>query len=264
MRAARLSALLAMLLVSMLASGCFSTTPDGGISGLVLMESAALTPPKSAPAEQPHRMWGTLYYVHAASVSGSSEAVPLRGQKGQSLGVRLSVRDWCNAAREGTVAVETERGTRTFNHAGWGSRRQTNCAPIFPGVAAGDLARFERTVFMALPGDAPDGLGSDSRYRLVPYRTVAVDKSRYPLGTAFYIPGLKGRTISRDEVHDGYVFAADTGVGVHGNHLDFFIGHTTENPAPDIFTGSARSTFEARVVTDDAVVKRLRNMHLRR
>jgi len=139
---------------------------------------------------------------------------------------------------------------------------QADCKGIFPDVAHKNIARFERTVFARVPKDAPQGLGSDSRFRLVPYRTVAVDRTQFPLGTVLYIPQLEGRSTPAG-MHDGYVFAADTGVGVSGNHLDFFLGQDTRNPAPDLFTSSSRGKFEVFVVTDAEVVRRMRAMHLR-
>ncbi len=205
--------------------------------------------------------WGTVYYIQAARAYSGDGGVSLRGPAGQSLGASLSVRDFCRAAREGTVTVSGGKAV-TFNHAGWTDRPQTDCSKVFPRVRRDEVARFERTVFEPVPSDAPEGLGSDSRYRLVPYRTVAVDISVFPMGSVLFIPRLKGKKTPIG-VHDGYVFAGDTGVGINGPHLDFFLGRTTANPAPDIFTGGPATRFDVELVTDSAVIERLRRQHLR-
>jgi hypothetical protein len=91
---------------------------------------------------------------------------------------------------------------------------------------------------------------------------VAVDKAVFPLGTVLFIPKLKGRNTPIG-IHDGYVFAGDTGVGVRGPHLDFFLGRSRANPAPDVFSGGAATRFDVQIVTDTAVIQRLRRQHLR-
>src|SRR5262249_35255408 len=55
---------------------------------------------------------------------------------------------------------------------------------------------------------APFGVGAPG-YRLVPYRTVAVDPRRVKLGTVLYIPCLVGIPLPTGEVHDGFGFAHD-------------------------------------------------------
>jgi hypothetical protein len=218
-----------------------------------------LKPVRTGKSEK--RVWGTVYYIQAAKAYSGRGGVSLRSPGGKPLGTILSVNDFCRAAREGTVAVNGGR-EGTFNHAGWTDLAQTDCSKVFPRVARDEVARFERTVFAPVPSDAPEGLGSDSRYRLVPYRTVAVDKSVFPLGSVLFIPKLKGRKTPVG-AHDGYVFAGDTGVGVIGPHLDFFLGRSMANPAPDVFAGGPSTRFNVELVTDPAVIQRLRRQHLR-
>lgn len=227
-------------------------------------KSVEIAKPDDEPAasQSGKRAWGTVYYIQAAAAHGGNGGVSLRGPSGEVLGATLSVKDFCRAAREGTVAVSGGPRSGTFNHAGWSDAAQTDCSKVFPRIDPDEIARFERTVFAPVPSDAPDGLGSDSRYRLVPYRTVAVDKSVFPLGTVLFISKLKGKKTPIG-VHDGYVFAGDTGVGVKGSHLDFFLGRSRANPAPDVFTGGSATRFDVQVVTDPAVIQRLHSQHLR-
>jgi 3D (Asp-Asp-Asp) domain-containing protein len=67
------------------------------------------------------------------------------------------------------------------------------------------------------------GIGEDG-YKLIPYRTVAVDPKVIKLGTVLYLPALKGIRLPSGEIHDGFVFAHDTGQGIDGNRIDLFVG----------------------------------------
>ena len=53
-----------------------------------------------------------------------------------------------------------------------------------------------------------DGL---QNYKLIPFRTIAVDKSIIPYGTVIFILKVKGKIVSLpnglDVIHDGYFFA---------------------------------------------------------
>jgi 3D (Asp-Asp-Asp) domain-containing protein len=70
---------------------------------------------------------------------------------------------------------------------------------------------------------APYGIGEDG-YKLIPFRTVAVDPKVIKIGTVLYIPALKGIRLPSGEVHDGFVFAHDTGQGIDGDRIDVFVG----------------------------------------
>ena len=69
----------------------------------------------------------------------------------------------------------------------------------------------------------PWGVGVQSR-PLVPFRSLAVDKSQIPYGAHVYIPEFDGVQMpsSYGFVHDGCFEADDTGGGIVGAHVDFF------------------------------------------
>jgi len=74
----------------------------------------------------------------------------------------------------------------------------------------------------------PWGIGVQNR-ALEPYRSVAVDRTVIPYGTHLWIAELDGVPVPGeapwgDFVHDGCVIAADTGGGIVGQHVDWFVG----------------------------------------
>ncbi|MCA9676947.1 MAG: hypothetical protein H6708_14850 [Kofleriaceae bacterium] len=74
----------------------------------------------------------------------------------------------------------------------------------------------------------PWGYGVQNR-ALEPFRSIAVDRDVIAYGTGIYLAELDGVTMPGDAgwgqfVHDGCVVAADTGGGIVGEHVDFFVG----------------------------------------
>jgi 3D (Asp-Asp-Asp) domain-containing protein len=112
---------------------------------------------------------------------------------------------------------------------------------------------------------APFGLGTGG-YQLVPFRTIAVDRSQIPLGSVIYIPAARGVSITlpsgEQVLHDGYFFAADVGGAIRGNHIDVFIGVADRNPFPFV-KSRASGSFEAYLVEDPEISRILTAMHRR-
>lgn len=78
------------------------------------------------------------------------------------------------------------------------------------------------------PADHPWGTGVQDR-PLVPYRSIAVDPAVIPYGTKLWVAELDGVAVPGAApwggfVHDGCVLAADTGGGIVGTHIDWFVG----------------------------------------
>jgi 3D (Asp-Asp-Asp) domain-containing protein len=69
------------------------------------------------------------------------------------------------------------------------------------------------------------GTGAGGR-ALVPFRSIAVDRSVIPLGTRLWIQELDGIAFpdAHLAVHDGCVIADDTGGKIKGTKIDFFVG----------------------------------------
>ena len=70
--------------------------------------------------------------------------------------------------------------------------------------------------------DFPFGRGAGVR-PLVPFKSVAVDPRVVRLGEPLYIPEFDGMVLPDGSIHDGCVRADDTGGGIKGKKLDFFV-----------------------------------------
>jgi 3D (Asp-Asp-Asp) domain-containing protein len=84
---------------------------------------------------------------------------------------------------------------------------------------------------------APFGVAMPG-FKLIPYRSIAVDPRQIKIGTVLYIPALAGVTLPSGEVHDGYCFAHDTGHGITGYRIEIFVGF--EHDLDNALTSSGR------------------------
>ena len=71
-------------------------------------------------------------------------------------------------------------------------------------------------------GDFPFGRGAGVR-PLIPFKSVAVDPRVIRLGEPLYIPEFDGIPLPDGSIHDGCVRADDTGGGIKGRKMDFFV-----------------------------------------
>jgi 3D (Asp-Asp-Asp) domain-containing protein len=82
--------------------------------------------------------------------------------------------------------------------------------------------------FFEVDAQHPWGYGVQNR-ALEPYRSIAVDPDVIAYGTTLWIAELDGEAMPGDApwgdfVHDGCAIAADTGGGIVGMHVDWFVG----------------------------------------
>lgn len=196
-------------------------------------------------------LWATYYNLHQANAVTNGDS--LLNTKGIPLGPKLTKRDWCFAAMEGSVRVSFNGIERTYNFAG-SSGQQVNCSEFFPHRVGGSRFRIAK-------GPFGDGVRN---YILVPFRTIAVDPKKIPYGSLVYIPDARGTEVTlldgRTVRHDGYFFAGDTGGAIKKNHIDVFIGPATSNPFSWV-TSSASRTFEARISKNDEISAVLNTLH---
>ncbi|MCM2322128.1 MAG: 3D domain-containing protein [Oligoflexia bacterium] len=72
-----------------------------------------------------------------------------------------------------------------------------------------------------------DGIGV---CQLMPFRTIAVDPSRIPLGSLVRIDETVGMVLPDGTVHDGLWRAEDIGSAIKGDRIDIFIGTKGDSP----------------------------------
>ena len=203
-----------------------------------------LPEPNLGAGSQNLSVWATYYTTHQAE--NQAGGYPLLDLAGNSLGVSLSERDWCSSALEGSVQVTSNQSLLgVYNYAGRGGTDQVNCATYYPtlkNISATNRVRFQRS--NTLYGDGVSG-------NLVPYRTIAVDRTLIPIGSVVYIPEARGVTVTLPSgeraVHDGYFYAGDVGNAIQGNHVDVFLGIAKQNPFPFV-KSTASATFNAYIV----------------
>src|SRR5262245_40820151 len=182
--------------------------------------------PPSLEGRRRVKLWATHYSIPRVYEQRGDDAVALLDIHGNELGAKLSPKDFCRAAMEGTVAVLSKRGKKLYDFDGIGDDEQADCKPYFPRHAAIGRSRFK-------PARTVHGSGAGGR-SMVPYRSIAVDRRLIPLGSVLYIPAARGTVVTLDngdtQIHDGYFYAADTGGAIDGNHVDVFIGYSAWNP----------------------------------
>lgn len=117
-------------------------------------------------------------------------------------------------------------------------------AQAAPSDPLGDL--MTSIISGALPGSAvfnvkatlyhagAKGVGSlDSLgCRVVPMRTLAVDKSIIPRRTVVFIKETVGLRMPDGGAHDGYWYASDIGGAIKGQRIDLYTGHNAASMKP--------------------------------
>jgi 3D (Asp-Asp-Asp) domain-containing protein len=75
---------------------------------------------------------------------------------------------------------------------------------------------------------ALDSLGC----RVVPMRTIAVDKNIIPRRTVIFIKETVGLKMPDGKDHDGYWYASDVGGAIKGQRIDLYTGHSAASMRP--------------------------------
>jgi 3D (Asp-Asp-Asp) domain-containing protein len=206
---------------------------------------------------QPLKLWSTTY--HIPLVLRDHGACRFLNTSGNALAEGISIRDWCTASIEGTVAVvRTNCARRLINMAGIGTPEPVDCSPYYSQGVPEGLTKQRWADAVGPFGDGVDGL------QLVPFRTIAVDRRTVKYGTVLFVPEAVGAVVPLPGgctvKHDGYFFAADKGGGVSGNHIDTFQGYASGKHLP-YAPGDASRTFAAYVITRPDIVAVLRELH---
>jgi 3D (Asp-Asp-Asp) domain-containing protein len=207
-----------------------------------------LDAPQAESAVKELKLWATWYHMPTVRAA-KADGLPLMGRNGKAISAALTDRDWCDAAMQGSVWVQGPDGEQTaYVYIDDNGPEQNNCDSALGNLSPGIKAATRRARFAAFKHPR----GCDVRpIPLMPYRTVAVDPKKIPMGTVLYIPQLRGEAFWLEGQlfeHDGYVVASDRGGAIEGNHIDIFVADVAHDPFPHVIKSRAGATFEAFVV----------------
>jgi len=221
-----------------------------------------LEAPPSTDSLKEKSLWATQYYIHAFTSGGS---IPLRTKQLQPTGLFADTCDFCTASLEGTAFVKDSSGNITvLNYDGIDTTATLDCRQC----KKYSKTKLQTKSWGKVVWRKTDGFGDGvMNFRLIPFRTIAVDPKFIPYGTVIYIPSAKGKTIvlpdGKKAIHDGYFFAGDTGGAIKENHVDLFTGIYEGNPFVEVVYSNPKKVFEAYVVNDTAIIQLLTTQHLR-
>ena len=232
---------------------------DNTINQNFLVKTQRFTLPEHviSPEESTIDLWATYYYL--PQITDGSGDIPLRDKDGNELGPKLSLKDWCNSALEGSVRILLKSGEKvTYNYSGTSEEYQNDCSSFFK-------FNLGKTKFKLTSSTFGDGVND---YRLIPYRTIATNPELIPTGTLIYIPEARGAIIELENgetiTHDGYFFAGDIGGAIKDNHIDVFIGIHEKSSFFPWIGSKPSSTFKAYIIHDLDLVNEINTLHLSR
>lgn len=180
-------------------------SPDAAPSGSV-REMAAGTPREVLEAGA--EVFRNTYYDFPREGAGDKDATIFDASCAPIVKVTRTFHDQLCVQGSGRTA-----GGRTVSFA----KRDCACASVCPRTG-------QKICFEALdPARFPHGRGATGG-PITPFRTVAVDPSVIPLGTALFIPEIAGLPRPDGGAHDGCFVAEDRGLKVVGRHIDIFTG----------------------------------------
>lgn len=225
-------------------------------------DSFSLPSPQVANARK-LRLWATHYYLYPA-MPATPGGIPFLDSNGTPLTDPVSPRNWCNGAIEGSIRATKDGQVRTINFAGTKSTSQVNCAQVLSINPSQKpwIVSTGKSFFAPAKGNWGDGVNG---FRLVPFRSAAVDKGTIPYGSVIFVPSLRGLRLQlstgQSVVHDGFLFAADTGGAIQGNHIDIFCGATVNNCMPSIIKSNSSKAFDAFIIESSELSAQLKKLH---
>lgn len=210
-------------------------------------------------------LWGTFYHTKLAE--NAPDGFALIGPDNKPIGPKLGHQDWCKAALEGAASIKMPNGSHVVvNVRDADGPSQVNCDKYYPRLRARSRIGMRHTRFFKVTSpNVKFGFGVRNM-PLVSFRTIAVVRRQRPIAynTLLFVPDLRGRELVSSDgskfTHDGYVFAANTGSSIKGNHIDFFTGFINVNPFPDLAGGSSKP-FKAYWISDKDIRQQLLDLH---
>jgi len=172
--------------------------------------------------------------------------LPLLGAAGGPVSEPVSLRDWCRAALQGSVSITgTDGAVRHYAFMDSDGPEQADCDAFLGDLPEGVKRASRRARYREMRDETGCGLRS---LPLMPFRTIASDPRRLPSGSVVFAPALRGRSFAlrgRTFVHDGYLFAGDTGGAVRGGQIDIFTDGGEGDPLPGFIGHTPQARFSA-------------------
>lgn len=229
------------------------TLPPGDLHPAVQALNFLLKTPETEDLGKGMKLWATYYHMPTVRPAKGAVAKPLLGRTGKAISPPLSLQDWCDAAMQGSIWVDSGNDTEPTAYMYVDSRgpEQFTCDKYFGELSLTIKSATKRARFVAFHHPH----ACDVRpIPLMAFRTIAVDPAKIKFGTVLYVPSLRGLGFWKDGelfAHDGYVVASDRGGAIEGNHIDMFVDNAAGKPFPDIVRSNPRYTFEAFIVPKD-------------
>lgn len=206
------------------------------------------------------KLWATQYYIHQFAASGT---IPVKDEFGNSMCLTADTCNFCEAALEGTAYITDSLGdVHVINFAKTGKESLVDCSRCakYSNIKI-PVGSWGKTLWKLSEGFG-DGVLD---YRLIPFRTIAVDPQKIPYGTVIYIPDARGKTIllpnGDTATHDGYFFAGDTGGAIKDDHIDVFTGIYEGNPFEGVVTSNSAKKFKSYLVSENEITLGLFLLH---
>lgn len=200
-------------------------------------QSETQEPTSKPPQEKPKQtdlkpkaiaLWATYYNM--PSFKSVANGIDLRDAKGNKLGLKLTLKDFCQLAMEGSGYVDG----KTIHYADktW-SNYVNGCS-----YAPSGKVKFSISKLNYATGNKDN--------ELIPFVSVACDQFRFKFNQWFFIPDGKGVKLPSGKIHDGWFQCADVGGLIKGNHIDVFIGSHNTNPF-NFIKSKETATFDAYI-----------------
>lgn len=229
------------------------TLPPGDLHPAIQALNFLLRPPETEDLGKGLKLWATYYHMPTVRPAKSTvTSKPLLGRNGKAISPPLSVQDWCDAAMQGSIWVDSGEDEMTaYMYIDSRGPEQFTCDRYFGELSGTIKSATRRARFVAFHHPH----ACDVRpIPLMAFRTIAVDPAKIKFGTVLYVPKLRGQGFWKDGelfAHDGYVVASDRGGAIEGNHIDMFVDNAAGKPFPEIVRSNPRHTFEAFIVPKD-------------
>ena len=217
-------------ILTLFITGCNEVIKPNPSEGSTVVDADIYAPITVVNAELkgPIKLWATYYNM--PTFKSNPDGIAVRDMKGNPLGPKLLVKEWCSLAMEGTGFING----LTYNYAGTTNSNKVTCNHSPSGRVKFYITKYKY------------GVGNRNN-PLRPFISVACDQKKFSYGTRFFIPLAKGVILPNGSKHSGYFVCEDVGGLITGNHIDVFIGASTVNPFKFIKSATSK-TFEAYTV----------------